>query len=153
MVNARLPSVPIQSPETAKATNIRRGPWIALGAGAVIAVIAIVAAAYFYVPSATVPIKVTAIEVNSPSNRCGMAGESLPGFTASGGNSVSETILITNHHATSCTISSASALTPGFTAVGLNTPLTIPAGGDGQLGLWVTFPTTPYTGVLTLEIE
>jgi len=124
--------------------------WIIIGVVVVIVVVVIVVISL----AASSSITVTAINFTSSDNACGANGHSEAGFTTSGGGSVSYTLSVTNGNILlSCTISSVSATTSGFSISGANVPLTIPAGGTESLSFTITAPSGSYNGVLTVDIE
>lgn len=99
-------------------------------------------------------VDVTAINLVSSANPCGVNGNSFTGYTTPAGGSEQDTLTITNNGLLfSCTISSVSATTSGFSISGANVPLTIPAGGTQALSFTIGSPNSAYTGVLTLDIE
>ena len=124
--------------------------WI--GIGIVVVVVIVVIAALAYIGSTKVDV--TAINFTSADNACGMAGNTMSGFTTSTGGTQSITLSITNSNILlSCTVTSVTANTSGFSISGANTPLTIPAGGSESLSFTVTAPGSSYTGVLTIDLE
>jgi hypothetical protein len=99
-------------------------------------------------------VTVTAINIVSSSNPCGVNGHTFNGYTTEAGGSEQDTLTINNGALLfSCTIDSVSATTSGFSISGANVPLTIPAGGAESLSFSIGAPSTEYTGVLTLDIE
>jgi hypothetical protein len=123
---------------------------------AVVVVVAIIAAAAFKnsgVNNSGVEVTVTAINIVSSDNACGVNGKTVSGYSAVGGESVQKTLVITNGPFFSCTINSVSATTSGFSISGANVPLSIPAGGSESLSFFIGSPNSDYSGVLTLDIE
>jgi hypothetical protein len=136
---------------------------IALVIVLVIVVVVIVAALWFLGNSNTgtnnggantVVVDVTAINIVSSDNACGTNGHTFTGYTTSGGGSEQDTLTVTNSDIfLSCTISSVSATTSGFSISGANVPVTIPASGSEAVSFSIGSPNAAYTGVLTLNIE
>ena len=107
-----------------------------------------------YVAQSSTAVSVTAINVTSSDDACGSNGHSFNGFTTGVGGTISQTFTITNGDIIlSCTISTVSATTSGFSVSGANAPLTIPAGGTESLSFTITAPGSAYTGVLTIDLE
>lgn len=128
--------------------------WVLVGFVAIFLVIFIIAA-FVLVPVA--PIRVTGIDYQSPDNVCGLNGATDTGFNASegqvepfeyqvSGNSTA------NGGTAACTISTISAITAGFSISGANVPLVIPINTTEDFFFNVTCPTSPYTGILTIEL-
>jgi hypothetical protein len=124
--------------------------WIIIAVVVVIVVVIIAALAYV----ASTSVVVIAIDFTSTDNACGTAGNSVPGFTTSTGGTAQYTLTILDpYSSTSCTVSSVSAVTSGFSVSGANTPLTVPVGGSESLSFTVTAPSSSFTGVLTIDLE
>ena len=144
------PAVVYAAPPPPPPKKSRKLLWIIIGVVVVIVVIVIVVISL----AASSSVTVTAINFTSSDNACGANGHSESGFTTSGGGSVSYTLSVTNGNILlSCTISSVSATTSGFSISGANVPLTIPAGGTESLSFTITAPSGSYNGVLTIDIE
>ena len=102
----------------------------------------------------SVVVDVTAINIVSSDNACHLNGNTFSGYTTAGGGSEQDTLTIPNNNLLlSCTVTSVSATTSGFSISGANTPITIPAGGSEAISFAIGSPSTAYTGVLTLNIE
>lgn len=120
----------------------------------VVVVIIVVIAFFLYSAAQASSIDVTAINLTSSDNACGMNGHTFSGYTTSGGGSVSDTLTIPNGNILlSCTINSVSSTTSGFSISGANVPLTIPAGGTESLSFTIHAPSGSFNGVLTIDIE
>jgi hypothetical protein len=120
--------------------------------------VVIAAIGYFLIPTAPA-INVTEITFQSSENPCGLATNysNWDGFTANesdvewiafsiGGNATP------SGGTTSCTISSVSSGTAGFTLSGADTPLSIPANTNETLQFNVTCPATAFSGTLFITV-
>ncbi len=126
--------------------------WIGIIIGVVIVIIVIGVLAY--VGSNANSVDVTAINITSSNNACGVSGHSFSGFTTNPGGKIQDTIIIGNGNILlSCTINSVAATTSGFSISGANVPLSIPAGGTQSLSFTIIAPGSSYNGVLTIDIE
>jgi len=126
--------------------------WIGIGIGiAVVVVILVVLAA---IATVATSINITAVNYSSSDNACGTAGTTGPGTSMSSGGTAQDTLVVTNlDFILSCTISTVSTPTPGFSVSGANVPLTIPAGGQESLSFTIHAPSGSFNGVLTIDIE
>ncbi|HZY69431.1 MAG TPA: hypothetical protein VFF67_00425 [Thermoplasmata archaeon] len=98
-------------------------------------------------------VAVTAIHHTSGDNPCRMKGQTGAGFVTTGGGSVEEPVIANGGIFLSCTISTVSSTTAGFSISGANTPLNGPARGSRTLSFKITAPHSEYTGVLTIDTE
>jgi hypothetical protein len=134
----------------------RRHRWLLIGVVVVVAILLIGAVAFIL--TAPPEIDVTVINFVSPDNVCGLDGAQDYGFNGSAGSSLEFTYLLLNflpnNATTSCTIANITTTTSGFSVTGANTPLTIPAGANATATFYfqVNFPSTGYTGALTLVL-
>ena len=124
--------------------------WVGL-ALAVIVLIVVVIVIISVVFAVSTTATVSAVNITSSDNACGTNGQSLFGFTSSGG-SYQETITVNGGLFLSCTIHSVTAVTSGFSISGANVPLTVPADGSAALSFSIHTP-NGYNGVLTIDIE
>ena len=128
--------------------------WVALVIGIIVIIIIVVVAAALLLYAAAPKVTVTAINFTSSDNACGMNSQTDIGFSTTGGSSYQESYIITNGNILlSCTISSVSATTSGFSISGANVPLTIAAGGSQTLSFTINVPSGSYNGVLTIDVE
>lgn len=116
-----------------------------------VVVIVVVIIAFVVVVSTNVTV--SAINFTSSDNACGMNSQTGPGFTSVGGGSVQESYIVTGGLILSCTISSVTATTSGFSISGANVPLTVAADGSQTLSFTIHMPSGSYSGVLTIDIE
>ena len=89
-------------------------------------------------------------------NSCGgLAGSTTGGFRGAEGGQEKYTVTgLVNANATeSCTIGSVSAMDPGFTVLGGNVPLTIPAGGTANLTLTIGLPGSSFDGSISMLVR
>jgi len=142
----------VYSQPPAPAERKKHGPlyWIVVVIAIIVLIVIVVVVATFVFAVATTAT-ITAINITSADDACGVNGQTLPGFVASGG-SAQETFVVNGGIFLSCTISSVSATTSGFSISGANTPLTVPADGSESLSFTVHTPNS-YNGVLTIDIE
>jgi hypothetical protein len=96
---------------------------------------------------------VTALDLTSRDNVCGLNGRSYGGFSLIPGATFPFAFTLSNLGASSCTVNSVNATTPGFGVSGADVPLTLAAHGDGRLSLNLTAPRGTFDGVLTLDLE
>jgi hypothetical protein len=135
----------------------RRRHWWLIGA-VIVVVIILVLGLVAYVATPPPAINVTGINFDSPDNACGLNGASDYGFTGNASQSLELQYQIYNflpdNATTGCTIANITTTTPGFTISGADTPLTIPPGANSSEQFWfqINFPSSPYTGILTLVI-
>ena len=124
------------------------------GVAIVVAVLAVFAAVTLLRP-AIPAIDVTAIYFTSKDNACGADSVNWSGYTTSSGASYGLWTSISDpSFSVNCTVTNATALTPGFTITSpTNLPLKIPAGGTQRMYLTIVSPTGTYHGNLTLDIE
>jgi len=99
-------------------------------------------------------VVVTAINLVSSDNACGMNGNTFAGFNTSLGGYEEDTLTVPNvGYYPNCTISSVHSRTSGFGISGANVPLTIPYEGIESLSFAIAAPGFPFTGVLTIDLE
>jgi hypothetical protein len=123
---------------------------IVVGIVLVIVVIAVLAS----LGSVSAAVDVTAINVTSSDNACGVDGHSFSGFTTNSGGAVQDTLTVRNTNTfQTCSIQSVSTTTSGFSLSGANTPISIPAGGTQSLSFTIHAPSGSYNGVVTVDIE
>jgi hypothetical protein len=110
----------------------------------------------FLLPAPVAGIQVSAINVDSPDNVCGLDGASSEGFDANTTDVVGFDYSITGANATAwvgtlaCTISTVTTSTPGFLVTNVSVPLIVPANETVDLTFSVQCPATDYSGNLTL---
>ncbi|MGA7861287.1 MAG: zinc-ribbon domain-containing protein [Thermoplasmata archaeon] len=137
----------------------RRRLWLWILVGLVVFILIVGVIGYLALPYSPA-INVTEITFQSSDNPCGIAtpaNASWEGFTANtsqivwllfsiGGN-------VTSGGGTaSCTISTVSSATAGFSVSGADVPLSIPANTNEMLQFNVTCPGSAYNGVLNLSV-
>ena len=99
-------------------------------------------------------VAVSGLQLTSQDDACRVAGQDLNGFVVNEGTAVHETLTIHNSNISfSCTISSVTPETSGFTVVDANTPVTVPPQTSQPLSFTIQTPDRPYSGALTLDIE
>jgi hypothetical protein len=101
-----------------------------------------------------VTVEITGVNWNI--NGCGWSSYTGNGGTFSGGQQITFTSQFTYSSFLglgTCTISSVSISTPGFSLVSSNTPLTFSGSGTQTLSVTVNAPTSAFTGVVTLSIS
>lgn len=114
---------------------------------------------YLALPSSPA-INVTVITFQSPDNPCGIAtpaNASWQGFTANASQVVWLLFSIGGNFTAgggtaSCTISTVSSATAGFSVSGADLPLSIPVNTNETLQFNVTCPSSAYNGVLNLAV-
>jgi hypothetical protein len=116
----------------------------------VLLLVAVVGAFYYTSPSNKVDI--TLFNVYAPDNVCGLNSYPIAyyGFNDTTGASDSLGFPVPNSNTTSCEIKVVTTNSSGFSLSDINTPLTIPFNGTGNLTLTLTLPSSPYTGVVNL---
>jgi len=121
--------------------------------GAVAAIAVITAGEVVHSLSQLGVVQVSAINITSRDNACGLNGRSLlAGFLSGPDASFSDTLNITSSNSSSCTIHSVAAVTAGFGLSDANVPLTIPGDGSQNLSFTITTPNS-FDGVLILDVE
>jgi len=132
----------------------RHGPlyWVAVVIGIIvlIVIVLVIIAAVVFVSTT---VSVSGINFTSSDNECGMNSQTALGFTTSGGASEQVSYIVTGGLFLSCTISSVTATTAGFSISGANVPLTVAADGSQTLTFTVHVPSHSYSGILTIDIE
>ncbi len=116
----------------------------------VVVIIAIIAGIALLGSSSAVDV--TAINITSSDNACGVNGHTFSGFTTSSGGAMQNTFTIPNKGILTCTINSVSSTTSGFSLSGANTPVSIPAQGTESVSFTIHCPNS-YNGVLTIDFE
>lgn len=138
-------------PQPQKSRGKRRWPiWLVL-----VIIAALVASgigAVLYVASLPV-VDVTAINFTSSDEACGIGGHTFPGFKAAASAAEEDTLTIPNLDFYSCTINAVGTFTTGFSISGANVPLSIPFEGSQSLSFTIQVPSSPYNGVLTIDVE
>jgi len=128
--------------------------WVALVIGIIVLIVIVIVAAAILLYAAAPKVDVTAINFTSSDNACGTNSQTELGFSTTGGSTEQASYIITNSNFLfSCTITSVSAVTSGFSISGANVPITIAAGGSQTLSFTIHVPSGSYTGVLTIDIE
>ena len=117
---------------------------------AVIVVAVVAPIGYYYATSA---VHVTAINITSDDNVCGLTGHTFGGFTVGLSGRFHDTLIVPDGDTWSCTINYAATTTSGFAFSSASIPLTIPAGVLENLSVTITAPNFPYTGPLTIDVE
>jgi len=137
---------PIQPPK-----KRRDGLWIGLAIGIVVVIAVLAVWADLEYLGGTVTV--TGIEFTSTDHVCGVTGGNLSGFSTNTGGSLHESVTFPDENSTSCTVSSITANTSGFSISAANTPLTIPLGGSRGLVFTIDVPKSSYTGPLSIDLE
>jgi hypothetical protein len=119
----------------------------------VVVVVVVVVAILAYVAVQSTSVDVTAINITSSDNVCGVNGHTLAGFTTGPSGTIQDTLVITGGLILSCTVNTVSATTSGFSISGANTPLTVPADGTESLSFTIHAPSGAFDGVLTIDLE
>ncbi len=113
--------------------------------------------AYLLYPTSTNNVVVTGINFYSADDVCGLNGATSSGFNASTGSSIELSFSIEGNNTTNggnaaCEIHSINTTTPGFSISGANVPLNIPVNSSPTLSFSVSVPSSPWTGVLTIDL-
>jgi hypothetical protein len=118
--------------------------------GFVVFILVVSVIGYLLIPP-SLAINVTEIEFQSSDTVCGLGNYYWDGFSAN--ESQIEWILlsVSGNSTGSCTISTVSSATSGFSVSGASVPLTISANGSATLQFNVTCPSSAYNGILTLS--
>jgi hypothetical protein len=124
--------------------------------GFVVFILIIGVIGYLLIPPAPA-INVTEIEFQSADDPCGLVNSPYDGFTANTSQVLWLAVSVMGNSTpgggtASCSISTLSSATAGFTLTGASVPLSIPANTNETLQFNVTCPSTSYGGALTLSV-
>jgi hypothetical protein len=122
---------------------------------AAIAAIAVIETGVFVASLSQIDaVHVTAINITSGDDACGLNGRTLSaGLSSSPGATFQDTLTIPSFNSSTCTIHFVNAVTAGFRISGAqHMPLIIPAEGSQSLSFTITTPSS-FDGVLTIDFE
>jgi len=112
---------------------------------------------YLLLPTSSPNINITGVNFFSTDDACGLNGATASGFTANSSQAYPLSFYISGNNTTNggtaaCTINSVSTSTPGFSITGANVPLPVPENESPLLSFTLNCPSSPYSGVLTIEV-
>ncbi len=152
-------TTPGQQPGTPKPSRRRKVPVVtvivvcAVVAGLFLATVGLYLVSRVHPPASPPPL--APLEVQYSGQPCpGWSNVSVfPGMGITGGPVTMSIGLSVNAPSGSCTAESVSILTPGFTLLSSNAPVTVSAGTPGTLTLTVRTPSTMPVGNVTLIVN
>jgi hypothetical protein len=118
----------------------------------VIVVLILVVAGIAFIFLSGPAVQVDGINVWAPDNVCGLNANPIgyAGFNTSTGTSQSIEFGMRNFNATSCTVTSVTTNTTGFTLSDIQVPLSIPATSNATMNMTITSPSSSFSGILNL---
>jgi hypothetical protein len=118
----------------------------------VIVVLLLVAAGIAFIFLSAPAVQVNDINIWAPDNVCGLNANPIdyPGFNSSTGASQPIEFDMPNFNSTSCTVTSVSTNTTGFTLSDIQVPLPIPANSTVSMNITITSPSSSFSGYLNL---